>query len=179
MDGLLWFLRRHGPIKSGMLAANHMAQSLYRQVYVHERHMWYALWTRLVTLMPLAGGLMLAQGAAADIELLSAANLCGRTTARKYFAHGANLWMVKDGERAAFCCWIFPTHMPVVTARARWQPLPPHTVCLEDSMTSPLYRGKGIAPAAWSLIAQHLRKTVCGPSSRKSKKPIRLQGALC
>jgi hypothetical protein len=62
-----------------------------------------------------------------------------------------------DGERAAFCCWIFTNEMPLVAARSGWQPLAVSTACLEASVTAADYRGRGIAPAAWLGIAAVLK----------------------
>ena len=65
--------------------------------------------------------------------------------------------MVRDNQRAVFCCWVFRKRMPTVAARGGWKDLPPKTVCLEGVVTDAGYRGRGIAPAAWSLIAQNLK----------------------
>jgi RimJ/RimL family protein N-acetyltransferase len=48
--------------------------------------------------------------------------------------------------------------MPTVAARSGWKDLPANTVCFEGVMTDSGYRGRGIAPAAWSLIAQSLKE---------------------
>jgi RimJ/RimL family protein N-acetyltransferase len=38
-------------------------------------------------------------------------------------------------------------------ARARGFDLPPDVVALEDSLASPAFRGRGVAPSAWAMIA--------------------------
>ncbi len=61
-----------------------------------------------------------------------------------------------EGQTAAFSCWVFHGRAPVLAARGGWLALPPGVVCLEDSVTNPDYRGRGIAPAAWGGIAATL-----------------------
>ena len=75
---------------------------------------------------------------------------------RRRLDEGAQLWTVVKGDEAAFACWIFPSVTPVLQARGGTYSLPAATACLEDSVTSPNHRGKGIAPAAWTKIAQRL-----------------------
>jgi RimJ/RimL family protein N-acetyltransferase len=75
---------------------------------------------------------------------------------RRRLDQGAQLWTVVKGDEAAFACWIFPRVTPVLQARGGTYTLPEGTACLEDSVTSPNHRGRGIAPAAWTAIAQRL-----------------------
>lgn len=75
---------------------------------------------------------------------------------REFAGAGGELWMVVDDGRAAFTCWTFPRVTPAIAARGGWLHLPPGTVCLEDSATSPDHRGRGIAPGAWAAIADEL-----------------------
>jgi RimJ/RimL family protein N-acetyltransferase len=49
--------------------------------------------------------------------------------------------------------------LDVGSRRARGYSLPQEIVCLEDSVTVEDYRGKSIAPAAWSGIADTLERT--------------------
>ena len=68
------------------------------------------------------------------------------------------LWMVLEGRRLAFACWIFHDSAPVSAARDGRLVLAPEIVCLEDSVASPGFRGRRIAPAAWSGIADWLQQ---------------------
>jgi GNAT superfamily N-acetyltransferase len=72
---------------------------------------------------------------------------------------GADLWLVLDGQQLVFACWIFHGSMPMLAAPGARLMLPPEIVCLEDSLTSASYRGRGVAPAAWSEIADALEPT--------------------
>ena len=77
--------------------------------------------------------------------------------ARERLAAGNDLWLaIDDQDRALFACWTFRSETPVVAAPGGQLPLPAGTACLEDSVTSPLARGKGIAPASWTAIADRL-----------------------
>jgi GNAT superfamily N-acetyltransferase len=77
--------------------------------------------------------------------------------ARRRLAAGNDLWLALDEQdRALFACWTFRSETPVVAAPRGQLELPEGTACLEDSVTSPLARGKGIAPASWTAIADTL-----------------------
>ncbi len=159
MDRLKRLILRHGFTGCLVLAASTIVRSLFRVLYQHERHVWYAAATSAIRAeRPLSTGLVLQRAGQEHLDLLSQLNLCGRSAAARFLAAGANLWIVREGERAAFCCWIFRGRMPVIAARGGWKGLPPDTVCLEASVTGADYRGRGIAPAAWSLIAQSLKE---------------------
>jgi RimJ/RimL family protein N-acetyltransferase len=71
---------------------------------------------------------------------------------------GGTLWMVTEGDRLAFACWIFRGRTPVWAARGGALALPADVGCLEDSHASPDFRGRGIAPAAWSGLADHYQQ---------------------
>lgn len=156
MNRLRRVLRRHGIAKSLVLAARLSTQRLLRAVYQHERHVWYAGAPESVKARSLPTGLILYRSGRADLDLLSESNLCGWSVGETFLAEGGDLWIVREGARAAFCCWIFRERMPSVVARCGWKILPAKAVCLEEPVTDVDYRGRGIAPAAWFLIAQSL-----------------------
>jgi RimJ/RimL family protein N-acetyltransferase len=64
--------------------------------------------------------------------------------------------MVREHGKPAFACTIFRERTPTIAARGGWLDLPADTVCLEDSGTSPDFRGRGVAPGAWTAIADAL-----------------------
>lgn len=66
---------------------------------------------------------------------------------------GAELWMAFSGEEPAFCCWVFRTEAPTPAAPSHVLRLPEGVVCLEDSVTGRDFRGRGLAPAVWSILA--------------------------
>ena len=70
---------------------------------------------------------------------------------------GALLWVVTEGERIAFACWTFSGEAPLRGASGGVVPLPADVVVLEDSISSPAFRGRGVAPRAWGAIADRNR----------------------
>lgn len=159
MNRLRRVIRRHGVTGCLVLAARYAAQSLFTAVYRHERHVWYAAAPAAVkTDRPLPEGFELQRAGREQLDLLSWSNLYGWSAAETFLAEGGELWIVREAEQAAFCCWIFLERVPTVAARGGWKDLPSNTVCLEGAVTNAEYRGRGIAPAAWSLIAQTLNE---------------------
>jgi ribosomal protein S18 acetylase RimI-like enzyme len=108
----------------------------------------------------LGHGLELRRGTAADAA--GVAQLPGRrdvpaprseSDVIKRLKSGAELWIVTDGDRVAFACWVFHHKVRFHNAVAT---LPPATVQLEDSVLSPEFRGRSIPPGAWSGVADSL-----------------------
>lgn len=151
-------VRRFGVGGSTKRIVSLIGHSLARALYVRERHVWYVLsLTALVPQLSLPPGFALSLATADEVALLEELPTIGAHEARERRAAGADLWLVREGARAAFACWIFREQTPVFAARTGWLTLPPNTVCLEDSVTSPDYRGRGLAGAAWSEIARYLQ----------------------
>ena len=69
---------------------------------------------------------------------------------------GNDVWLALDDDGPLFSCFTFRNETPVAAAAKGRLPLPPGTACLEDSVTSPAARGRGIAPACWTLIGDEL-----------------------
>jgi ribosomal protein S18 acetylase RimI-like enzyme len=125
------------------------------ELVLREEHIWYELLLQDDRRRrPMPAGLVLVEADQRQRRL--AAQMeggPGRRQLDEFSRVGGQLWVVLDGERAAFTCWIFPKLAPALAAPGGWLELPAGTVCLEDSATSPDHRGRGIAPAAWSRIA--------------------------
>jgi GNAT superfamily N-acetyltransferase len=151
-------LQHHGVIKCCTLALSEALQSVLNHLYLHERHVWFVLSTHSVRAVSLADGMILQPVSGPQVDLLSEQALCGRRVVENYLRHRGQPWVVMDGQRVAFCCWIFTKEMPLVVARGGWHALPVSTACLEASVTSADYRGRGIAPAAWLGIAAILKE---------------------
>ncbi|MEQ9336654.1 MAG: GNAT family N-acetyltransferase, partial [Miltoncostaeaceae bacterium] len=111
---------------------------------------------------PLPDGLSLRRASAEDLALLeqlpddAAITTFTPGLAADRRGAGHELWLVTDGQRVAFACWIFRGTAEVAGAPGGGAPMPPGTVMLEDSITSPDFRGRGVAPAAWAAIADAL-----------------------
>ena len=157
MGTLKRVIRRHGAMGCMILAVVLLARHLFKILYQNELHIWYVVHTNACTRLSLDNGLELQHASRQHMDLLDQLDV-GRRKAEQFLADGNDLWIAHEGERAAFCCWIFRGRMPLAAAGSGWHELPPHTVCLEGSVASPHYRGRGVAPAVWSLIAQALNK---------------------
>lgn len=122
--------------------------------YLHEEHVWYEL--------PLAADRP-RPDLAAELRLDRADRVARREAVAEFvgcstsdFEGPNDVWVVRDGDVPAFSCWIYHRSTPVLAAPGGWLSLPERTACLEDSVTAPEYRGRGIAPAAWAAIADEL-----------------------
>lgn len=129
------------------------------RVRAHERHVWYELDLRAERRRrDLPPGFILAQAEDPDLpkiaELPEAATV---PTLRRLRDDGHDLWLVKHDDAVAFVCWIFRHRARVIAAKGGWIELPRGVACLEDSLTAAGLRGRGIAPGAWSAIADTLR----------------------
>jgi GNAT superfamily N-acetyltransferase len=139
------------------------ARTLWRllraRLYFEDTHVWYVLdLTREVPSVPLAAGLELHRARQEDLPDLQKLPTIGPRRAERFFAAGSELWLVREGEVPAFACWIHRGRTPVLAARGGWLTVPPGVASLEDSVTSPAFRGRKIAPAAWSLVARAARE---------------------
>lgn len=79
-----------------------------------------------------------------------------RDLTRQRRAEGHELWMVVEGDRVAFACWILRGRARVLHAPGGGPLMPEGVVMLEDSITHPDFRGRGIASAAWATIGDRL-----------------------
>ena len=131
-----------------------------RHVRTHQHHVWYELDLRgSRPRRDLPDGFALR--AAEDSDLPLVAEIPMATSApilRDLQAEGHDLWVVKGGGHVAFVCWIFRGRAPVAGIKGGWLGLPSTIVCLEDSLTAPEFRGRGIAPGAWCAIADRLER---------------------
>lgn len=143
-----------GCLKQALEQARHQAS---RIPYLRERHVWYRLDLPFTAAPPpLPQGMYLQQAGHDELGLLQPLQTVGRFEAECRLSAGADLWMIRDGTSAATCFWIFWDRSPVLAASHGWMLLPEGTVCLEDSVTAPAYRGRGLAPAGWARVAAQL-----------------------
>jgi predicted GNAT family acetyltransferase len=149
-------MRRYGPL--GVLrVATARARGLF---YLKEAHHWYEL--DLKAERPrreIPEGFRLVKATERELPLLDSLPTVKLREGERRLGQGASLWLVMEGDRAAFACWTFYERMPVHAASGGVLELPVATAGLEDSVTSPDYRGRGLAPAAWSAICEQLVDT--------------------
>jgi RimJ/RimL family protein N-acetyltransferase len=150
-------VRRFGVAGIATRAATLAGRSISRTLYLQERHIWYTLdLTAARAASALPDGFTLHRASDADVSLLEQLPTIGSLEAGQRRRDGADLWLVQAGAQPAFACWIFRERAPVLAARGGWLTLPKGTACLEDSVTAPQSRGRGLAGAAWSAVADDL-----------------------
>src|SRR5215208_3204611 len=123
-----------------------------------EEHIWYALdLTGERPRRELPEGFELHLATEDEVEDAAALpNQAGVDELRARIAGTADVYMVREHGNPAFACTIFRERTPTIAVRGGWLDLPADTVCLEDSGTSPDFRGRGVAPGAWTAIADAL-----------------------
>lgn len=150
-------LHRRGMMTSLRHAFENARHQASRIPYLRERHVWYRLdLPYTASPPPLPEGIYLQQAGRDELPLLKQLETVGRFEAECRISAGADLWIVRDGAVAASSFWIFWDQSPVLAAAHGWMSLPEGTVCLEDTITAPVYRGRGLAPAAWAQVAVQL-----------------------
>lgn len=133
-----------------------VARRLRKLAYLREEHVWYERdLGRPGPGVELPGGLQLVRAAEEQAEVVS---VFGQDVhqARERLAAGNDIWLVLEGEQPLFLCYTFRAAAPVIAAADGTLELPVGSACLEDAVTLPEARGRGIASAAWSAIADEL-----------------------
>jgi ribosomal protein S18 acetylase RimI-like enzyme len=128
-----------------------------RYVKLDSEHVWLEI--DLAADFPrceLDDGLELVRGDERHLPLLAELPTMGFRAARRRLAEGGRLWLVLEQGRPAFAAWTLEGETPVFAAPGGRVKLPDGVVSLEDSVTSPAFRGRRVAPGAWSAMAQHL-----------------------
>lgn len=148
---VLRYLRKYG-VRSALDRSVDVVRS---RAVLDESHVWYEL--DLATehpRVPLAEGYVVRRAEPAEADLVEALPTVSAVEARRRMAAGHELWLVLDAAGSpAFACWLFHATMPMLGGPGGVLTLPPGTLCLEDSVTSPDHRGRKLAPAAWSVLA--------------------------
>jgi RimJ/RimL family protein N-acetyltransferase len=125
--------------------------------YLREEHTW---WQQDIDDRPrfeLGEGLRFVRATPADADAVTELGQDPQM-ARDRLAAGNDLWMVFDGDQPLFACYTFRQTAPVMAASGGQLDLPDGAACLEDSLASPAARGRGIAPATWTLVGDTLRE---------------------
>jgi GNAT superfamily N-acetyltransferase len=131
-----------------------------QRVYLREVFVWFELELGAANPRELPEGMELVRATPSNIDLAVQTGK-GRHTGARHMEAGHDLWVVREGEQAAFSCWTYRQRAPFAGAPGGWLDLPARTPCLEDSVTMPDFRGKGVAPAAWAQICAALREEGC------------------
>ena len=171
---------RHGP----RAASRRLVQIVRGRLYLREEHVWYELplGTERAA-RPLPEGLVLVEADDVQTRLLDDLPTMAPPEALKLRERGGRLYLVLEGARPLFACWIHASATPAIAAPGGWLQLPVGTVCLEDSVTAAAARGRGVAPAAWSELADRLAAdgvermiTKVGVENAPSRKAVEKAG---
>ncbi len=125
--------------------------------YLREEHTW---WQQDLDDRPrfdLAEGLRFVRATAAEAGAVAELGQDPQMALDR-LADGNDLWIVFDGEQPLFACYTYRQTAPVMAASHGELDLPDGAACLEDSLASPAARGRGIAPATWTLVGDTLRE---------------------
>jgi GNAT superfamily N-acetyltransferase len=117
---------------------------------------WYRLELSRNAPLELPPGMELRRCGEADIPLFAELEPVASRDAKRRLGAGGTLWLVIADGRPAFAAWTFPERVPIGQARNGWLELPEDTAQLKDLVTAKAARGRGIATAAISLIADHV-----------------------
>jgi len=129
-------------------------------------HVWYAMDLAAADApkRPLEPELELRRGGGDDMWLLEQLPLDPHVSTmtpwlvQDWLGSGGSLWLVQNGDRAALRCWVFRDWCPMGGAPGGGIRPPSDAVVVKDVMTSPEFRGRGVAPAAWAAIADAYRE---------------------
>jgi hypothetical protein len=152
---LRYELSRNGP----RAAIRRVAGGMHEQLLLDETHIWYEVSTG--DGRPRVGlpeGFAFRRAGADLLPLIKQLPTIFEGEGARRLAAGHDLWLLLDGDRPAFACWTLRRAMPVPGAPNGVLVLPPGTVCVEDSVTAPEYRGRRLGPAAWTLIADEISR---------------------
>jgi GNAT superfamily N-acetyltransferase len=129
-----------------------------RTVFLRETYIWYEL--DLTSERPRRelpeGARLVSPQSEAELALFDRAANEEPPPRPERAAAGGLPWVVIAGGEPAFACWTFLQRTPVSAMPGGWLELPEGVACLEDSVTSPDFRGKGIAPGAWTAAADEV-----------------------
>lgn len=148
------YLHQHGWAAAATRAAAVALELTRERTYLNEVHVWSEL--DIASPRPrvaLPPGLRIRRGRSDDLCLLESLDTVGPHEALRWLSAGHEIWFVLDGAQAVFSCGVFHTSMPDLSMPTRLLPLPVDMAAIEGSVVAPAARGRGVAPAAWTLIA--------------------------
>lgn len=174
---------RHGPLRTARLGAGAARDALGPALSLHETHVWYELDLGAVPPAAAPDSLVVRRADRDEVRLLNEIPATGVRRAIRLLAHGGVLWLAFHDGRPAFSCWTWRGETPLRAARGGWMSLPDEVACLEDSVTAAGSRGRGVAPAAWAVVARAARAegaaalvTKVGEGNSSSRRAVEKAG---
>lgn len=150
---LLSSVRRRGALET----AKRFAAAALSPIVLRESHYWYTLDLRAERpRVELGDGFELVSATGATVAGYEELPTISPREAARRLGEGNDGWIVRCDGRTVFGCWIFRERAPVLASPTGELVLPQGFVCLEDSVTARPFRGRGIAPGAWSAICDRL-----------------------
>lgn len=123
----------------------------------NEVYVWYVLDLQRLVPMALRPGYVLHRSSEEEAEWLHEVPAIPVQEGRRRIEDGEQLWFVLKDDKPVFACSAFVHVLPLEAARKGRYPLPKGVACVDDALTSPEHRGRGVAAAAWMTIAERLR----------------------
>lgn len=150
-------MRCHGLAGSLIRATRIMTKRASRLPYLREQHLWWLMdLAKERPHLPLPHGMRAQRLEPAEMQAGGMLTEIGFVERQRRLADGAELWGVTDAGMVVSSCWIFRQRAPALASRGGWFDLPDDAVCMEDPLTLPCYRGRGIASAGWSHFGDAL-----------------------
>lgn len=91
-------------------------------------------------------------------ELFNAIGSQSAGVARDRRSAGGEPWVLLVDGKPAFCCWLYAGRSPINSMAGEWLHLPPAVRTLEDSITAPDFRGRGLAGGVWMALFDDLER---------------------
>jgi len=132
-------------------------RALGRTLSKRDQYVWYVLGLDRVEPIPFRGdGYELVLGQAEHVELLRDLPAITVDEGRRRIARGDQIWFVLHDGEPAFVCSAFLQAIPTEPVPGGCYQLPEGVASLDDGFTRREYRGRALAPAAWTAIAERL-----------------------
>jgi hypothetical protein len=130
-----------------------------RVVSVDEEYAWFVLDLERLTPITMPEGFDLHLAGEADTDLLRELPAVPIEEGRERVREGIQLWFVLKERTPAFVCFAFlgGQRFPLEGTRGKDYILPTGVACLENGLANREFRGRLIAPAAWTGIGERLR----------------------
>jgi ribosomal protein S18 acetylase RimI-like enzyme len=127
-----------------------------RTVYARQDHVWCWYGLRMGQLQsPLPDGFTVRRVELDGLGVVEHFGVTRLEEARRSYDDGGCFWVACNGGSPASGFWVFEDKLPVFAARSGWLALPHHAIAVENALTAPGYRRRGVAIAMLATVARH------------------------